>query len=164
MITFINKIDEYWIGIIQSDDKIYANTIPMNNKDAVLQHLQKYNMKLDVKYTQNIISKYIFDAWACKPIHVDFEIFDFSGYTEKEKLVLEFVYNIEYGKTMTYKEVAENIGLHNAARFVGNVMMKNRFPLLIPCHRVVRKDGIGKYGYGSEVKKRLIMCERRNKS
>ncbi len=163
MKIFTSSKNDLWVGIIQNKEKIYANTIPMKSKESVLNHLKKYSVKIEtIEVIHTRIIDLIFNAWLCKPIRVDKTIFDFSGYSEKEKLVLDYVYNIEYGRTVTYEDVAKAIGLPKAYRFVGNVMQKNRFPLLIPCHRVIRKDGFGKYGYGEEIKRRLIMCERRN--
>ncbi|MFQ5872005.1 MAG: methylated-DNA--[protein]-cysteine S-methyltransferase, partial [Candidatus Geothermarchaeales archaeon] len=51
-------------------------------------------------------------------------------------------------------------GLDRAARFVGNVMAANRFPLVVPCHRVVKANGsVGEYGYGSETKAEILRRE-----
>lgn len=46
-------------------------------------------------------------------------------------------------KIISYKELGEKAGFFNAARFIGNTMMKNPFPLILPCHRVVPSIYIG---------------------
>jgi methylated-DNA-[protein]-cysteine S-methyltransferase len=68
---------------------------------------------------------------------------------------------IPKGETRTYKEVAESIGMPNAARAVANACGKNPFPITIPCHRVVRSDGsLGGYsGIGGVAKKRKLLDE-----
>jgi len=72
------------------------------------------------------------------------------------------VAHIPYGQTRSYKAIAEEIGLPNACRFVGSSVAKNPFPLLIPCHRVIRNDGrIGKFGGGTEMKRQLLNLESR---
>jgi methylated-DNA-[protein]-cysteine S-methyltransferase len=72
--------------------------------------------------------------------------------TFKEK-VLAIVHNIPKGKILTYKEVARRAGSVNAARAVGSLMKKNYDPH-IPCHRVVRSDGIvGEYNRGGSKEK-----------
>ena len=66
------------------------------------------------------------------------------------------------GETITYSELATAVGHPNASRAVGSVMAMNPWPILIPCHRVVRSDGaIGNYSGegGVSTKIRLLMQE-----
>jgi methylated-DNA-[protein]-cysteine S-methyltransferase len=64
---------------------------------------------------------------------------------------------IPRGRVMTYGGLA---GVTGGARAVGNVMAGNPFPLVIPCHRVVRSGGsLGGFGGGAEMKKALLMME-----
>ena len=51
--------------------------------------------------------------------------------------VWEELQKIEYGKTCTYKEIAQKINHPKAYRAVGNANNKNRFAIIIPCHRVI---------------------------
>ena len=70
-----------------------------------------------------------------------------------EQKVKAIVAKIPKGKTMTYKEVAAKAGSPNAARAVGSVMKANYDPK-VPCHRVIRSDGmIGEYNRGGSVEK-----------
>ncbi|MEM3031066.1 MAG: MGMT family protein [Candidatus Micrarchaeia archaeon] len=69
---------------------------------------------------------------------------------------------IPKGKTASYAEIAKRVGRPKAARAVGNALAKNPFPLLIPCHRVIRSDGsAGGYSRkgGSAKKKKLLERE-----
>lgn len=61
--------------------------------------------------------------------------------------VLQIVFNIPYGQTRTYGEIAHEIGNPNAARAVGRANATNPMPLVIPCHRVIGSDGKLR-GYG----------------
>ena len=64
------------------------------------------------------------------------------------------------GETISYGRLAEKCGFAGGARFIGNVMAANSFPVLVPCHRVVRADGsIGNYSGGVEVKGLLLEHE-----
>lgn len=73
-----------------------------------------------------------------------------SLFTER---VLNVVSSIKRGKTMTYKEVATRAGSPGAARAVGSIMKANYRPN-IPCHRVIRSDGvIGEYNRGGPSEK-----------
>lgn len=81
-----------------------------------------------------------------------------KGATFKEK-VLEVVKKIPKGKTMTYKEVARKAGSPNASRAVGSIL-KTNFNPKIPCHRVIRSDGIaGEYNRGRVNKIKLLKKE-----
>lgn len=75
--------------------------------------------------------------------------------------VFTVVQKIPRGKTLTYKQVAQKIGLPQAARAVGNALNKNYDPD-IPCHRVVRSDGqLGGYNRGKKKKKSLLINEQK---
>lgn len=91
---------------------------------------------------------------------------DFSGYsfdlddvTPFQRSVLEAIFRIPAGETMTYGEVAAAAGKPGAARAVGNVMAMNPVPLILPCHRVVASDGLGGFTGGLEVKRKLLRLE-----
>ncbi|MEK7576404.1 MAG: MGMT family protein [Patescibacteria group bacterium] len=74
--------------------------------------------------------------------------------------VIGVVAKIPKGKTLTYKEVAQRAGSPRAYRAVGNILNKNYNPC-VPCHRVVRSDGIlGGYNRGTKKKILLLARER----
>lgn len=71
---------------------------------------------------------------------------------------------IPYGKTLTYKEVAEKIGNKKAFRAVGNACNKNPVMILVPCHRVIGTNGkLTGYAGGLELKERLLNLEKDSK-
>jgi O-6-methylguanine DNA methyltransferase len=76
-----------------------------------------------------------------------------------QKKVLERVATIPYGSTMTYGEIARAIGNPRASRAVGSANANNNLPIVVPCHRVVASNGLGSYGGGLEMKKRLLRME-----
>jgi methylated-DNA-[protein]-cysteine S-methyltransferase len=84
---------------------------------------------------------------------------DLSGFHEFRKKVSWVAMNIPRGRTMTYGEVAELCGRPGAARAVGQVMAANPFAIIVPCHRVVAKRGLGGYFWGIEMKRRLLDLE-----
>lgn len=74
--------------------------------------------------------------------------------------VLSRLLRIPFGKTFSYKDIATSVGSPRGSRAVGNACRGNRFPLLIPCHRVIASDGsLGGFSCGLEIKKRLIEFE-----
>ena len=64
------------------------------------------------------------------------------------------------GKVTTYGDLAKAVGLENGQRVIGMIMKKNPFPVIVPCHRVVKSDGkIGGYVYGERVKSQMLTKE-----
>jgi methylated-DNA-[protein]-cysteine S-methyltransferase len=76
------------------------------------------------------------------------------------RTVLTYLPVIEYGKTASYRDVAAAVDNPKAVRAVGTACATNPLPLVIPCHRVIRTDGlIGSYLGGPEVKRQLLNLE-----
>ena len=68
--------------------------------------------------------------------------------------VLKVAANIPLGETRTYKWVAEKVGSPKAVRAVGQALRRNPYPIIIPCHRVIKQDGsLGGYAGGSGERK-----------
>ncbi len=81
--------------------------------------------------------------------------------TPFEKRVWSKLAKIPYGQTRSYKEIARATGHSKAFRAVGNANGKNPLPLIIPCHRVIESNGgLGGFGHGIKVKKRLLDFEK----
>ncbi len=85
------------------------------------------------------VLKTILDGNIPKNIH-DLSL-DFNGLTAFSREVLECLQTIPRGTTISYSELATLSGYPKAIRAVSSVVRKNRFPLIIPCHRVICKDG-----------------------
>ncbi len=66
---------------------------------------------------------------------------------------------IPFGEVRTYGDVAAAVGRPAAVRAVGNANHVNPWPIIVPCHRVVAKSGLGGYGGGGEVKRFLLDLE-----
>jgi len=64
------------------------------------------------------------------------------------------------GQITTYGDLAKAVGLKNGQRVVGQIMNKNPYPVIIPCHRVVMSTGkIGGYAFGEHIKIKLLHDE-----
>lgn len=89
---------------------------------------------------------------------------DWQAASAFQRRVLEACRAIPIGTTVSYAELARRAGSPGAARAVGNVMASNRFAPIVPCHRVIGKEG-GLRGYsapgGLSVKQRLLAAEAR---
>jgi methylated-DNA-[protein]-cysteine S-methyltransferase len=79
-----------------------------------------------------------------------------------QRRVIKHCRAIGYGQTRSYAALANASGSARAARAVGNTMASNRFPIVVPCHRVVHADGrLGHYSApdGPHMKARLLALE-----
>jgi methylated-DNA-[protein]-cysteine S-methyltransferase len=82
--------------------------------------------------------------------------------TEFQKAVWQELTKIPYGTRRTYGELAVALGRPRGARAVGAACGANPVPLLVPCHRVVRAEGLlGGFGAGVAIKQTLLELERR---
>lgn len=87
---------------------------------------------------------------------------DTSHLTPLGKQIIEACGQIPWGEVLSYKQLAMRVGRPGAARAVGNVMANNRFPLVVPCHRVVGTAGsLGGYSApgGLATKRKLLIAE-----
>jgi len=85
---------------------------------------------------------------------------DLSWGTDFQVAVAKALRDVPYGETVTYGELAALAGHPNAQRAAGTFCAENRFPLVVPCHRVVSAGGLGGYGsLGAEYKRRLLDLE-----
>lgn len=102
------------------------------------------------------------DYFATGQLVWELEWLDWSNIPPFHRKVLEQCAQIPAGQTLTYSELAARAGSRRAARAVGSAMARNRWPLIIPCHRVVGADGrlTGYSGTGGiETKRRLLDLE-----
>ena len=77
----------------------------------------------------------------------------------EEKIYYKLL-QVPTGYVTTYGDLAKTINLKNGQRIVGQIMKKNPFPVIVPCHRVVKSNGtIGGYAYGIERKKYILSKE-----
>ena len=85
---------------------------------------------------------------------------DLDGASEFERAVTDALRRVPSGETVTYGELATLAGHPNAYRAAGTFCARNRFAIVVPCHRVVGADGLGSYGsLGVEYKRRLLELE-----
>jgi len=81
-------------------------------------------------------------------------------HTEFRKKALIAVANIPFGQTKSYSEIASVIGHPKAMRAVGSANATNTLPIIVPCHRVIAKNGgLGGYGGGLVMKIKLLELE-----
>jgi len=83
------------------------------------------------------------------------------GGTSFQRIVWDALLGIGYGETVSYGQLADQIGRPTAARAVGLANGRNPVSIIVPCHRVVGSDGgLTGYGGGLNTKRRLLDLER----
>jgi methylated-DNA-[protein]-cysteine S-methyltransferase len=92
--------------------------------------------------------------------NIDLSLLNMTRLSEFSAKVLKSTCKIPRGKVATYSGLAAKINSPRAARAVGTALANNPFPIVIPCHRVVRSDGsLGGFGGGSNMKRELLVKE-----
>ena len=82
--------------------------------------------------------------------------------TDFQNRVWRALQRIPYGGTISYKQLAEEVGSPKAVRAVGAANGANPIPIIIPCHRVIGKDGsLTGFGGGLKLKRKLLELESR---
>lgn len=84
---------------------------------------------------------------------------DTKGLTPFQLGVLMGCRELPYGRTSTYTDLAKYVGDENAKRAVGTALSKNPFPIIVPCHRVKAKNGIGGFSAGDGVGSKMFLLE-----
>jgi methylated-DNA-[protein]-cysteine S-methyltransferase len=84
----------------------------------------------------------------------------FDDQTPFQQSIADALRAVPWGEVVSYRDLAHAAGFPNAQRAAGTFCSRNRFPLVVPCHRVVGSDGIGGYGsLGVAYKRRLLELE-----
>ena len=105
------------------------------------------------------LSEYFAGVRADPAIEIDLAANDLDDFAVR---VLTEVCRIPYGKTWTYKKLAEASGRREAHSQVRRILATNPIPVLVPCHRVVpERGGGGAWIGGTRKKEKLIRMERR---
>jgi methylated-DNA-[protein]-cysteine S-methyltransferase len=157
------------VGVSPRNQKIVKIFLPQTSREKIQEQvtLEFPHFQLTEKY-QPLLKK-IVKIYKGDCLDFDRDMLDLSTEKSKNKAgpvpndfdlkVLGIVAEIPRGEVRTYKEVAESLG-GRAWRAVGSAMARNPFPLVIPCHRVVRSDlNLGNYGGGVEMKRELLKKE-----
>ena len=85
---------------------------------------------------------------------------DWAGYSPFGERVLSRLRRVPWGRTASYGDLAQAAGAPGASRAVGQVLRSNRLPVVLPCHRIIRKSGtLGGFSRGAIWKKRLLKLE-----
>ena len=98
--------------------------------------------------------------FAGEPVGFDDVELDLEWCTPFQLAVADALRRVPRGEVVTYGELAALAGHPGAQRAAGSFCAQNRFPIVVPCHRVVSAEGLGSYGsLGIDYKRRLLALE-----
>lgn len=141
----------------------YAGRIGIAEEDGAITHLIFSERDWTVEETDLIkeTKRQLDEYFAGK--RKEFDIPTRLEGTEFQKRVWEELRKIPYGKTVTYKDIAEAVGCPKGFRAVGLANNRNPISIIYPCHRVIGSNGsLTGYGGGLDVKEKLLELERGN--
>lgn len=151
------------------NNKIVRISLPQKSLDEAIGEIAKYhhNYKLSDKY--NDTARKICQIYHGANLDIELDQLELdhnslsppktSIKTSFERNVILEVAKIPYGTVKTYKEIAKSIN-SQAYRAVGTAIGNNPFPIVIPCHRVIRSDGkIGGFRGGTSMKVEILKKE-----
>ena len=163
----IVEVDNYHVGLAYIGESLLCNTIPLKTRRFALADLHETCLKsrgrvvlrldYDVEQRDLEISHTIVDLFEGKfPMTSDIvRLYPVSG---RKGLLLKAIRNIPRGKVTTYRALGTLLKMH--PRAVGGYIASNPFPLIIPCHRVIKSDlTLGGYSYGQLIKGNLLLRE-----
>jgi len=166
MISIVYKnMSGIWCGAAVESERVLATTFAQNETEVLRSLLRSlpYEAPFQVDEKMSPFSERLLEAlkrvYDGEDVSLRFEMaMDcLSSYAQK---VLNCVSLVPVGYFTTYGAVAKACG--GSPRAVGQIMAKNPFPPLVPCHRVVRSDfSVGGYGGGKEVKWEMLQREDR---
>ena len=129
----------------------------INKKDASLKSFDAIKLHPDDPYLYNIFTQLeqYFNGQRKEfkiPLDISGTVFQMKVWKELQK--------IPYGKTASYKKIAEKVGGSTYVRAVGRANSQNPVPIIIPCHRVINTNGrLGGYSLGIHLKEKLLELE-----
>lgn len=163
--TFLFSTKLGWIGLSHSEGKIKRIKVGYDSEllaaRAIHDEVEDAQFVARLDEDERQMRNDFRDYAAGKKISFKHLRLDLSDQTEFSREVLKQCRRVGYGRTLTYGQLAEKAGSPRGARAVGTCMRKNRFPLVIPCHRIVAGSGIGGFSgpTGCLMKQKLLELE-----
>lgn len=165
MKIYYSRIGAYWLTVALENQKIVATAFSRSREHVLRRILQNlpYNIPFQLEEKLTDLSEEILNT--LKMIlegeeflrEFDLKMEYLSPYKRR---VLSCLRRVPIGYVTTYSELAKVCG--GSPKAVGLVMASNPFPLLIPCHRVIRSDmSLGGFGYGVKTKWEILTREDR---
>jgi len=159
-----------WMGVSGSPKGLRRLVLPQSSQEQALRLLCECDLKQRGQYLSEAEAGYFDDLpdrmrdyLAGKVVGFPDKL-DLSWASLFQTSVWEITQSIPHGETRTYYWVADKLGMPKAARAVGQALARNPVPIIVPCHRVICRDGsLGGFGGGEDVKRLLLEIEAKAK-
>lgn len=155
------------VALVWQGNQLERVMLPEASREALLAKLKKMEIaqaeKIPafVREAKNIVLKHL--STGSENLSILASHLNLSSVPKFHQKVYQALLKVPAGKVVTYKVLAEKASSPQAMRAVGQAMAKNRFPLLIPCHRVIQTSGaLGNFSayHGVKLKVKLLELER----
>jgi len=135
------QVDQGWMGLVGNEKGVQRIYLPgLKREDLQNRIFSEFPGCEEGAGFLNKAKEQVAGYFSGRRIQFDFPL-DLSGATSFQRTVYKAMRTIPYGEVRTYRWVAKKIGKTKAWRAVGGACAKNRWPLAVPCHRVVGSDG-----------------------
>jgi O-6-methylguanine DNA methyltransferase len=153
------KLSPYWIGAVSEKEKLVKISICSRQKDLLSSLRAALRVQAGSSFFLKRLEQDLLSYWQGKKVNFTAYPLKLRGYSPFQRKVWRLTQEIPYGEVRSYKWIAKRLG-SRGYRAVGQALAHNPFPLIIPCHRVIREDrSIGGYSAGLEIKRQLLERE-----
>ncbi|MCK5051697.1 MAG: methylated-DNA--[protein]-cysteine S-methyltransferase [Candidatus Cloacimonetes bacterium] len=150
---FYRNVEDIAGSLLLVSDGEFLIEIRFNNNENITDSDIPILLETEKQLRQYFVGERQIFNIPLKPIGTNFQL---SVWNELKR--------IPYGETISYQQLAERVGDKKKSRAVGNANGKNPIPIIIPCHRVIRKSGeLGGFGGGIKIKRKLLELEQKFK-
>ncbi len=148
-------------SMIDNHPKVIRILISNPDISAIDQYHKFYSNSQESSHKEiNTLSRMIKSFLKGENVSFSLDILALEKVPLFQKLVLMTDYKIPRGNVSTYKLIAQYLGKNKAYRAVANALARNPFPLIVPCHRVIRSNGhLGDFQGGEYMKRSLLKME-----
>jgi methylated-DNA-[protein]-cysteine S-methyltransferase len=152
-----------WCAVVATGKVVLRIAIGFpERKQLLTQILKEFGSAIEKKPARMSITEEVRHYFSGKKVFLNCAM-DWSSLSPFQQKVYKAAMKVPYGTVETYGNLARRIGCPKGARAVGGALSKNPFPLVVPCHRIVREDG-GLGGFsargGIALKKKLLKLEK----
>jgi len=149
------KMGSLWAQVTAQAEEVVRVRLFYKEKDALHNSRQGKELSSLLQRLKEDIQLY------GEGVRVDFSRYPLrlTSYTDFARRVWEQVRRVPYGEVRSYKWVGTRVSCRGY-RAIGKILSCNPFPILVPCHRIIREDGsLGGYSQGLKVKEELLRME-----
>lgn len=169
--VYTGRIGELWLAVVVDEkERVVSLSLPRRSEKEAVDEAKSlalvpvnYGFRSEMTPFIRRVGREVVEGVGLylrgEDVKLEFDL-NTDGLTSFMRRVLSVVYVIPRGFVACYGSIAEVINNPRASRAVGNAVARNPWPIIVPCHRVVRSDfNIGGYRGGLDMKRKLLKIE-----